>query len=233
MWLSLVVYLLSAALVSPYSIVLAYTYSFIIAGIVSFNTISEILTEPPYNWSTTSTGLVFLAALVGDFVGMATGVLSDQLVIRLARRNGGIKEPEMRLWTLCLSFIYAALGYMMYGWGAQEGAHWMTIAFGVGSMIAHQVSACSIATTYAMECFPGISGELVVVLAICSSCINFAISYSVQPFIEATGYGYAFLFFGICVMCSMIAAIPMGIYGKSWRRRCAPRWRQWLSEREA
>ncbi|KAI4824878.1 MFS general substrate transporter, partial [Aureobasidium sp. EXF-8846] len=178
------------------------------AGIVSFNTISEILTEPPYDWSTSSTGLVFLAALVGNFVGWLTGVLSDRIVIHLSRKNRGIKEPEMRLWTLCFSFVYAAIGYFMYGFGAQAGAHWMTIAFGVGCMIAHQVSACSIATTYAMECFPGIGGELVVVLAICSSCINFAISYSVQPFIEAAGYGYAFLFFGLCVLCSMLAAIP-------------------------
>jgi hypothetical protein len=202
------------------------------AGIVSFNTISEILTDPPYNWSTTSTGLVFLAALVGNFVGWATGVISDYIVIFLARRNNGVKEPEMRLWTLCFSFVYAALGYQLYGWGAEFGMHWMTIAFGVGSMIAHQVSACSIATAYAMECFPGIAGELVVVLAICSSCINFAISYSVQPFINAAGYGYTFLFFGLCVLCSMLAAVPMYIYGKSWRRRAAPKWMRWLAERE-
>lgn len=203
------------------------------AGIVSFNTISEILTEAPYNWSTTSAGLIFLAALVGNIVGWATGVFSDHIVIYLARRNGGIKEPEMRLWTLCISFVYAAVGYQLYGWGAQFGEHWLTIAFGVGLMIAHQVSACSVATAYAMECFPGIGGELVVVLAICSSCINFAFSYSVQPFIDATGYGYAFLFFSLCVLSSMLAAIPMVIYGKSWRRRCAPRWRKWLAERES
>ncbi|KAI5212396.1 MFS general substrate transporter, partial [Aureobasidium subglaciale] len=182
------------------------------AVIVSFYTISEILTEPPYDWSTSSTGLVFLAALIGNFVGWLTGVLSDQIVIRLSRRNGGVKEPEMRLWTLCFSFVYAAVGYMMYGWGAQTGAHWMTIAFGVGCMIAHQVSACSIAITYALECFPGIGGELVVVLAICSSCINFAISYSVQPFTEAAGYGYTFLFFGPCVLYSMLYALCSMLY---------------------
>ncbi|KAL6246911.1 hypothetical protein RBB50_006218 [Rhinocladiella similis] len=202
------------------------------AGIVSFNTISEIMTEPPYNWSTTSTGLIFLAALVGNFVGWATGVLSDYIVIFLARRNHGVKEPEMRLWTLCFSFVYAAVGYQLYGWGANGGLHWMTVAFGVGCMIAHQVSACSIATAYAMECFPGIAGELVVVLAICSSCINFAISYSVQPFINATNYGYTFLFFGLCVLCSMLAAVPTYMYGKTWRRNAAPKWRRWLAERE-
>lgn len=39
------------------------------AGIVSFNTISEIMTEAPYNWSAGSTGLIFLAALIGNFLG--------------------------------------------------------------------------------------------------------------------------------------------------------------------
>lgn len=39
------------------------------AGIVSFNTISEIMTEPPYNWSAGSTGLIFLSALIGNFLG--------------------------------------------------------------------------------------------------------------------------------------------------------------------
>lgn len=137
------------------------------AGIVSFNTISEIMTEPPYNWSTTSTGLIFLAALVGNFVGWATGVLSDYIVIFLARRNHGVKEPEMRLWTLCFSFVYAAVGYQLYGWGANGGLHWMTVAFGVGCMIAHQVSACSIATAYAMECFPGVRSYMTLTV-----CLN-------------------------------------------------------------
>jgi len=215
----------------PNVIIAGFIFAFACtAGIVSFNTISEILTSPPYNWSTTSTGLVFLAALVGNVVGWATGTLSDQIVIRLARRNGGVKEPEMRLWTLGFSMVYTLLGYFLYGWGAQTGAHWMTIAFGVGCMIAHQVSACAIATAYAMECFPGVSGEMVVILAMCSSLINFAFSYSVQPFINAAGYGWTFTFFGLAVFASMAAAIPMIMYGKRWRIHCAPKYYGFVNE---
>ncbi|KAH8903398.1 MFS general substrate transporter [Coniochaeta sp. PMI_546] len=200
------------------------------AGIVSFNTISEILTSEPYNFSTTATGLVFFAALIGNCIGWATGVLSDRVVIFLARRNGGVKEPEMRLWMLIPCSVYAAVGYMLYGWGAQTGAHWITIAIGVGAMISHQVGACAIATAYAMECFPGISGELVVVLAMCSSFVNFAISYSVQPFINTAGYGWTFFFFGMCVLASMAAAVPLVIYGKRWRAWKAPRYYKFLEE---
>lgn len=76
-------------------------------------------TQPPK----TATGLVFFAALVGNIIGWATGVLSDHLVVYLARRNGGVKEPEMRLWMLLPCFVYATLGYMLYGWGAQTGVH--------------------------------------------------------------------------------------------------------------
>lgn len=85
------------------------------------------------------------------------GMLSDQLVIYLARRNGGVKEPEMRLYMLIPSFVLAAAGYMLYGWGAQSELSWIVIAIGLGAMIAQQVSACSIATAYAMDCFPGVS----------------------------------------------------------------------------
>jgi len=115
------------------------------------------MTNEPYNFSTTATGLMFLSALIGSIFGYFTGVFADTIVVFLARRNGGVKEPEMRLWTLCLSFVYAGLGYLLYGWAADSGLPWIAVAIGLGAMIAHQVSACSIATAYAMDCFPGVS----------------------------------------------------------------------------
>lgn len=87
---------------------------------------------------------------------MAIGSLSDTLIIFLARRNNGFKEPEMRLWMFILPFIAGGVGYFSYGWCAQAGASWIGIAFGLGCMIAQQVAATTIATTYAMECFDGV-----------------------------------------------------------------------------
>ncbi|KAL4784730.1 major facilitator superfamily domain-containing protein [Aspergillus varians] len=215
----------------PNIVVAGMIYAFAnTAGIVSFNTISEILTDAPYNWGTGPTGLIFLAALVGSFIGMGTGALGDFIVVYLSRRNAGYKEPEMRLWTLPLSAVYAAVGYFMYGWAAADGKSWVLIAVGLGGMIAQQVSAASIATAYAMECFEGISSELVVVLAICSSCVNFAMSYSVQPFIDATDYGRTFTFFGALVLASLALAVPAVIWGKDWRRRCAVRYWRFVRE---
>lgn len=88
---------------------------------------------------------------------MAIGSLSDWIVLTLARRNNGYKEPEMRLWAYPACFLLAVVGYFLYGWGATAGLHWMSIAVGLCCMIAQQVSATSIATAYAMECFDQVS----------------------------------------------------------------------------
>jgi hypothetical protein len=81
----------------------------------------------------------------------------------------------MSLRILCISFVHAVFGYSLYGGDIQSRAHLMTTALGVGCMIAHQVN----------------------VPAICSSFINFALSYNVQPFVEAVGHEYSFLFFAV------------------------------------
>lgn len=158
---------------------------------------------------------------------------SDYVVLFFTRHTKGIEEPEMCLWTLTASFAYDALGYMLYGWGAQTQAKWLVIAVGLGAMIAQQVSACTIATAYTMERFSGVAGELVIILAMCSSMINFAISYSVQPFVNTTGFGRPFLFYGMCVLASIRGGGVLMVHGKDWRMKCAARYRRYVNETTA
>ncbi|TGO14073.1 hypothetical protein BTUL_0059g00610 [Botrytis tulipae] len=200
----------------PTAVIPGFIFAFgCTAGIVSFNTVSEIFSSDPYDFSSTTVGFICFATLIGSTIGYFTGVLSDHIVVFLARRNKGVKEPEMRLWTLTASFTQAS---------------WVAVSIGLGALNAQQVSACTIATAYAMECFPGLAGELVVILAMCSSMVNFAISYSVQPFINATGYGWAFFFFGMCVLASISGGVLLVANGNNWRRKCAPRYRQYINE---
>ena len=88
---------------------------------------------------------------------MGVGSLSDWVVLTLARRNKGYKEPEMRIWTYIFPLIFGAVGYFLYGWAAANGDHWVAIAVALCCLIAQQVSITSMATAYAMECFDGVS----------------------------------------------------------------------------
>lgn len=91
---------------------------------------------------------------------MGVGSLSDWIVLVLSRRNKGYKEPEMRLWAYVFPFSFGIVGYFTYGWAATYGEHWMAIAVGLCCLIAQQVSMTSLATTYAMECFDGVSCQM-------------------------------------------------------------------------
>lgn len=61
-------------------------------------------------------------------ISLSVGSVSDFVVLRLARRNSGWKEPEMRLWLTIMPFFFGIIGYFLYGWSATSGLHWMAIA---------------------------------------------------------------------------------------------------------
>lgn len=199
-------------------------------GMLFFSTVAEILMDAPYNFSATTTGIICLGSFVGCFVGWFFGSLSDYCVIYFSKRNGGIKEPEMRLYAMVFPFCFACIGFMMYGWGAQNEKSWPYISVGLGFMSAQQVSSMSIVTSYGMDCFRGISCELVVVLAIFSSCINFASSFSCQQFLESCGYGWLFFTWGMLVMTVNASSVFAIIFGKRWRKNSAEKYFKFVEE---
>lgn len=81
-------------------------------------TAQKALDNPPYNFESWELGLYNLGGFVGViFAGLVTFFLSDWLVIKQARRNGGVFEPEMRLWLLFPAIISVAAGCLLYGIG--------------------------------------------------------------------------------------------------------------------
>ncbi len=76
------------------------------------------LFDPPYNFSAAGVGLMNIAPFVGSipasFVG---GWLNDKSIIRLSKRNGGIYEPEMRLWLALPAALIVPAGLLMFGIG--------------------------------------------------------------------------------------------------------------------
>lgn len=200
------------------------------AAMLSFSIVADIFMDAPYNYDTTTTGVLCIGSVIGCFVGWICGSTSDYIAIFLAKRNNGIKEPEMRLYAMIFPFTFAAIGYMMLGWGAEKGDRWPVPSVGIGFMIATLVSQGSIVTAYAMDCFRGIGSELVVVLAIFSACINFAVSFSCQQFLTAVGYGWLCFTYGMLVISCNALSIPVMFWGKSWRKRCADKYFKFVEE---
>ena len=81
-------------------------------------TASIILGGLPYHFSSGIVGLSYLACLVGVIAGaLFTGYVSDWMTLKLVRRNGGIFEPEQRLWGFALTTIVLPACLILWGVG--------------------------------------------------------------------------------------------------------------------
>jgi multidrug resistance protein len=68
-----------------------------------FTTITPVFIQT-YGWSPEITGLAYLGIGIGNFLGIGfVAKTSDATIIRLAKKNKGVYEPEMRL-PLCVFF---------------------------------------------------------------------------------------------------------------------------------
>lgn len=86
------------------------------AVIISIATTNMIY--PPYNFSPSAIGLINVAPFVGQLIsGLMAAPLSDKWIVKLAKRNGGIYEPEMRLWLALPGAVLVSAGVFMFGIG--------------------------------------------------------------------------------------------------------------------
>jgi MFS family permease len=70
-------------------------------------TASPVLSAPPYEWPSAYIGCIYAGPMVGAVFGcLWAGIAADKLAIYLARRNGGVREPEQRLWPLAIAGIF-------------------------------------------------------------------------------------------------------------------------------
>ncbi|WAO95106.1 MFS domain-containing protein [Fusarium falciforme] len=105
--------------------------------LVLLSTINSIaFSRPPYNFNTTKVGLMLLGSFVGNMiVSIYGGWLGDSLIVRLALRNGGIFEPEMRLYILGLPALSMGAELVVYGMTVDRGLQWIYPSIG-GALFA-------------------------------------------------------------------------------------------------
>lgn len=78
--------------------------------------VSIVFSQPPYSFTTAGIGYMTLGPFVGNLFGsIYGGPFSDWVIVKLARRNGGIFEPEMRLYPLALPVVMMVGGIIMFG----------------------------------------------------------------------------------------------------------------------
>jgi hypothetical protein len=88
---------------------------------------------PPYNFSSGQQGLTYLSSVVFVILGaLLGGHCNDYLSRRLARRNNGVFEPEMRFPVIIFPMIVVPIGLVLFGVGIDHQWHWIVPVVGAG-----------------------------------------------------------------------------------------------------
>ncbi len=111
------------------SLIMSVTIGFLVA--VTSNVAPAYSTA--YGFEAWQTGLCFIAAIMGSLIGIfAGGHMSDKVADFFTKRNGGLREPEMRLPAIAISLITTPLGLVLFGAGIQYKLPWICPTVGLG-----------------------------------------------------------------------------------------------------
>ncbi|KAJ9613355.1 hypothetical protein H2200_003297 [Cladophialophora chaetospira] len=153
-------------------------------------------------------GLLFLGLLLGTlfaevFLG---GHLSDVVCTRLARRNGGVRLPEMRLWLIYPAGLLSALGLILWGISVDKAYHWMVgqvafFLFAAGIQMGNTV-VCA----YIVDCYPLQSMSIVTFYAVLLNLSAFIDPFFIAPWQADSGWTWCFAAQGIIVF---FGALPV------------------------
>ena len=172
-----------------------------------------------YHFTPLQVGLVYISPFVGGVLGTAVaGKVSDIVVRALARRNGGIYEPEFRLIMGIPIAIFTTIGLMGYGWSAQERDAWIvpTIFFGFISFGCSLGSTTAI--TFAVDSYRQYAGEALVTLNFSKNIFHgLVFSLFFNRWLEGEGSKDVFISIGGIQLACLLTTIPMYIYGKRAR----------------
>lgn len=151
---------------------------FVILGTTAAQAFSQI-----YHFTVWQIGLVWIGSVVGNILGIPFGgYFSDWLANRATSRNGGVREPEMRLPAVSVATIAYPGSLLLYGLGLHYQAHWMVPTLGIFLCKKHSdcveeedfadisnntvsfgsSAAIGISVVYTIDCYRPIAGEVVV-----------------------------------------------------------------------
>ncbi|KAJ5609673.1 hypothetical protein N7528_010240 [Penicillium herquei] len=193
---------------------------------VPVTTLSSVMTLPPYNFGSAQVGLMGIPPFLGTSLGaLICGPLSDYIALRLARRNNGIFEPEMRLWLTLIFTPFVPAGLFMFGIGLNNGSHWLLPAFGLGVTGFGVVPASSAALTYLTDAYTDIIADSVVGVTFIRNLISTIFVFALQPWCDRVGLSWFYVTFGLISTAVLLGNFIFIYFGKKFRARVAGRYR--------
>ncbi|KAL2849042.1 major facilitator superfamily domain-containing protein [Aspergillus pseudodeflectus] len=139
-------------------------------------------------------GLLFLGLFLGTILSevFCSGRLSDAIVRRLAKRNGGVRVAEMRLPLAFPAIVLTGVGLVVWGVSVQRNWHWVTgqvglFLFGAGIQVGNTVTS-----SYIIDSYPLQSTAVVIFYAVFLNLSAFVNPFFISPWQASAGWTWTF-----------------------------------------
>ncbi|KAF5970447.1 transcription factor Pig1p [Fusarium coicis] len=196
------------------TLVMSVTIGFLVAISSNF----AVAFSATYGFKPWQAGLCFISCPIGAGVGaFFGGYFSDKVADRLTRKNGGIREPEMRLPAILISLVIAPLSLVLYGVGIDRSWHWIVPTIGLGLLNMAIVQATNVSLVYTIDSYRPVAGELAVTQLAFKSAFGFLLSFYTNPWIDISGYANAFGAMAGISGAVILCWVPIYIWGRRIR----------------
>ncbi|KZT61681.1 putative MFS transporter [Calocera cornea HHB12733] len=195
-------------------------------GAVTFNyTFPLKITEAPYNWSETNSGLIAVASIVGYSLATPFASSSDRVAAYLTRKNDGVREAEMRLSVMLPAMLIAPAGLVLYGLAAQNNLHWFAYFAGVAMETWGSYFYFSFTLTYAIDSYEANTSEMLIAMNLGKQAIAFGMAIYLLDWILQ--YGFAVMIAGVftaLLLANNLVLLVFMMFGKRIRVWTSKTW---------
>ncbi|BCS30696.1 uncharacterized protein APUU_80999S [Aspergillus puulaauensis] len=211
---------------ATYGIMLAFFSASASAG-------AYFLIYPPYDFSPSAIGLFHLGGFIGALLAtLSMAPLIDWVIIRLAKRNNGVFEPEMRLWMSVPAALINCAAMLLYGIGFGDGLHWAILAFAQGLFGFGFITTADVALTYLSDSYPEILADALVAVVFIRNGFAAIIRFAFTDWIGGMGIRNTFILIGMIALSLAILPVLLIFFGKRARVKTAEKYRRYARRQQ-
>jgi hypothetical protein len=185
-----------------------------ISGIIQH----RVLLYPPYELQPDTLAYIGLpGSIVNLLASCAAGYSSDWLIRYMARRNGGVYEPEYRLVMMIPAVFFSSIGFFLLGgaFANHVGVAKIVVlglCFHIAGPFAHSASV-----TYIFDTMGNSSTEAFVAAGLAKHIFMWAATTYVPAWFDAVGPIKCYQTLAILNLSFAALGVPMYIFGKRLR----------------
>ncbi|KAH8821944.1 major facilitator superfamily domain-containing protein [Xylogone sp. PMI_703] len=200
---------------------LYYMVAFAYSSILPAVTIAALFTKT-YHFKTGEIGLMLgLPLLIGSAVGeFFSGPFSDWVMLRYARRHGGVRKPEARLPASFASVLLCPIGIIIYGVTLQRHTHWIGPVMGLVVASFGLQLVTTVNYTYCSgDCYKPQSGEIGSLYNFARQVFAFPLGFYALPLANKVGIQDAWIIFSMLIVASFLPTLLLIFKGEEWRKK--------------